>query len=84
MDAAELLANLEEEIVTAKGEVASRKDIMNLMEKWMSACEEEGWLEDYNKVLEFHSIGFKDVFISMAHGNSLFKRLDFSSFLFPP
>ncbi len=20
------------------------------MEKWMSACEEEGWLEDYNKV----------------------------------
>ncbi|XP_024380460.1 65-kDa microtubule-associated protein 1 isoform X1 [Physcomitrium patens] len=49
VDAAELLANLEEEIVTAKGEVASRKDIMNLMEKWMSACEEEGWLEDYNK-----------------------------------
>jgi protein regulator of cytokinesis 1 len=23
---------------------------MVLLEKWMSACEEEGWLEDYNKV----------------------------------
>jgi hypothetical protein len=50
VDAAELLSNLEEAIVKAKEEVASRKDIMVLLEKWMSACEEEGWLEDYNKV----------------------------------
>ena len=50
VDASELLSNLEEAIVKAKEEVASRKDIMILMEKWMSACEEEGWLEDYNKV----------------------------------
>lgn len=62
MDPAELLANLDEAIGKAKEEVASRKDIMMLMEKWMSACEEEGWLEDYNKVhssslqtLQFHS-----------------------------
>lgn len=50
VDPAELLTNLEEEISKAKQEVASRRDIMVLMEKWMSACEEEGWLEDYNKV----------------------------------
>jgi protein regulator of cytokinesis 1 len=50
VDAADLLTNLESEISKAKAEVASRKDIMMLMEKWMSACEEEGWLEDYNKV----------------------------------
>ena len=52
VDPAELLSNLEEAILKAKEEVASRKDIMTLMEKWMSACEEEGWLEDYNKVSE--------------------------------
>lgn len=50
VDPAELLTSLEEEISKAKQEVASRRDIMVLMEKWMSACEEEGWLEDYNKV----------------------------------
>lgn len=54
MDPSELLSTLEEEIVKAKGEVASRKDIMILLEKWMLACEEEGWLEDYNKVLGSH------------------------------
>jgi protein regulator of cytokinesis 1 len=27
-----------------------RKEIFEKMEKWMLACEEEGWLEDYNKV----------------------------------
>lgn len=51
VDLSDLLANLDEEIVRAKEEVASRKDIMILLEKWMSACEEEGWLEDYSKVL---------------------------------
>ena len=50
LDAAELLSNLEVDIINAKKEVASRKDILILLERWMSACEEEGWLEDYNKV----------------------------------
>ncbi|KAG0629549.1 hypothetical protein M758_1G111600 [Ceratodon purpureus] len=49
VDAAELLSNLEVDIINAKKEVASRKDILILLERWMSACEEEGWLEDYNK-----------------------------------
>lgn len=49
VEAADLLTNLEGEISKAKQEVASRRDVMVLMEKWMSACEEEGWLEEYNK-----------------------------------
>ena len=56
VDPADLLTNLEEEINKAQQEVASRKEIMVLMEKWMSACEEEGWLEDYNKVQPCTSI----------------------------
>lgn len=55
VDAADLLTSLEAEISRAKEEVASRKDIMSLMEKWMSACEEEAWLEDYNKVRRSYS-----------------------------
>jgi len=57
VDPSDLLSNLEEEIVKAKGEVASRKDIMILLEKWMLACEEEGWLEDYNKVPGSYFVG---------------------------
>jgi len=61
VDPAELLANLDEAIGKAKEEVASRKDIMILMEKWMSACEEEGWLEDYNKVHNCYFIQFIEI-----------------------
>jgi Ase1/PRC1/MAP65 family protein len=28
----------------------SRKDILDKVERWMSACEEESWLEDYSRV----------------------------------
>ncbi|KAG0572886.1 hypothetical protein KC19_VG132200 [Ceratodon purpureus] len=49
VDAGELLTNLEREINVANREVAIRKEIILMMEKWMSACEEEGWLEDYSK-----------------------------------
>ncbi|KAL6544512.1 hypothetical protein OROMI_023374 [Orobanche minor] len=45
----ELLADMENQIVKAKEEAASRKDILDKVEKWMSACEEESWLEDYNR-----------------------------------
>lgn len=50
MDASELLNSIEEHILKAKEEAFSRREILDKMEKWMSACEEEGWLEDYNKV----------------------------------
>lgn len=50
MDPCELLANIEEEIIKAKNEAASRKEIIDRIERWLSACEEENWLEDYNLV----------------------------------
>ncbi|KAJ7561678.1 hypothetical protein O6H91_03G037300 [Diphasiastrum complanatum] len=49
VDPSELLASVEEQIGKAKEEAFSRKEIMEKMEKWLSACEEECWLEDYNK-----------------------------------
>ncbi len=50
VDPTQLLSQMENQIVQAKQEALTRKEILEKMEKWMSACEEEGWLEDYNKV----------------------------------
>ncbi|XP_050232281.1 65-kDa microtubule-associated protein 6 [Mercurialis annua] len=48
VDPSELLANIEAKIVKAKEEAISRKEVMNRIDKWLSACEEENWLEEYN------------------------------------
>ncbi|XP_027341493.1 65-kDa microtubule-associated protein 1-like [Abrus precatorius] len=45
----ELLADMDKQIAKAKEEALSRKEILDKVEKWMSACEEESWLEDYNR-----------------------------------
>ncbi|KAB2606040.1 65-kDa microtubule-associated protein 1-like [Pyrus ussuriensis x Pyrus communis] len=45
----ELLADMDDQIAKAKDEALSRRDILDKVEKWMSACEEESWLEDYNR-----------------------------------
>jgi protein regulator of cytokinesis 1 len=48
VDPSELLASIEAQIVLAKEEAASRKEIMDRIDRWLSACEEENWLEEYN------------------------------------
>ena len=53
VEPAELLDDMDNQIVKAKEEALSRKDILDKVEKWMSACEEESWLEDYNRVSTF-------------------------------
>ncbi|CAL0307376.1 unnamed protein product [Lupinus luteus] len=49
IEPAELLSDMDNQIAKAKEEALSRKDILDKVEKWMSACEEESWLEDYNR-----------------------------------
>ncbi|KAL6873362.1 hypothetical protein ACP4OV_013444 [Aristida adscensionis] len=46
---AELLADMENQILKANEEALSRKDILERVDRWMSACEEESWLEDYSR-----------------------------------
>ena len=41
---------MDNQIANAKEEALSRRDILDKVEKWMLACEEESWLEDYNRV----------------------------------
>ncbi|XP_047961346.1 65-kDa microtubule-associated protein 6 [Salvia hispanica] len=48
VDPSELLANIEAQICKVKDEALSRKEIMEKIDRWLSACDEEKWLEDYN------------------------------------
>ncbi|KAK7387120.1 hypothetical protein VNO78_27644 [Psophocarpus tetragonolobus] len=49
IEPSELLADMDKQIASAKEESLSRKEILDKVEKWMSVCEEESWLEDYNR-----------------------------------
>lgn len=44
---------MDEQISKAKEEASSRKTIMEKVEKWMLACDEERWLEEYSMVGNF-------------------------------
>ncbi|XP_047974183.1 65-kDa microtubule-associated protein 6-like [Salvia hispanica] len=48
VDPCELLANIEAQICKVKDEAYSRKEIMERIDRWLSACDEEKWLDDYN------------------------------------
>ncbi|KAK1430929.1 hypothetical protein QVD17_14058 [Tagetes erecta] len=49
LEPVELFADMDAQVIKAKDEALSRKDILDKVEKWMSACEEESWLDDYNR-----------------------------------
>ncbi|EMS47967.1 hypothetical protein TRIUR3_18204 [Triticum urartu] len=57
IDPSELLANIESQILKAKEESLSRKDIMDRINKWIAACDEEAWLEEYNQDSKRYSSG---------------------------
>ncbi|MCO5614528.1 hypothetical protein L7F22_068811 [Adiantum nelumboides] len=48
-DASNILATMDDKINSAKQKANSRREILEKIEKWISACEEESWLEDYNR-----------------------------------
>ncbi|KAJ4974754.1 hypothetical protein NE237_007928 [Protea cynaroides] len=57
VDPSELLASIEAQITKVKDEAASRKEIMDRIDRWLAACEEENWLEDYNQDENRYSAG---------------------------
>ncbi|KAE8682346.1 65-kDa microtubule-associated protein 3 [Hibiscus syriacus] len=48
-DAATILEQIELLIAKVKEEALSRKEILEKVEKWLMACDEECWLEEYNR-----------------------------------
>ncbi|KAK8938306.1 65-kDa microtubule-associated protein 3 [Platanthera guangdongensis] len=57
MDPSLLLQRIEDQISCVKEDAFSRKEILERVEKWMSACEEEAWLEEYNRDENRYSAG---------------------------
>ncbi|CAM8944794.1 unnamed protein product [Rhodiola kirilowii] len=49
VDVTYVLEKIEHQTGKVKEEALSRKEILEKVEKWLAACEEEHWLEDYNK-----------------------------------
>lgn len=57
-----LLEQIELQIARVKDEALCRKEILEKVEKWLAACQEESWLEEYNRVEHFFLI-FKHISI---------------------
>ncbi|KAG8074198.1 hypothetical protein GUJ93_ZPchr0006g42005 [Zizania palustris] len=57
VDPCELLSSIETQIAKAKEESLTRKDIMEKVDRWLSACDEETWLEEYNQDSSRYSAG---------------------------
>ncbi|KAJ0988441.1 hypothetical protein J5N97_006797 [Dioscorea zingiberensis] len=49
VDSCELVANIEAQILRVKEEVLTRKEVMDKVNKWLAACDEENWLDEYNQ-----------------------------------
>ncbi|KQK22670.1 hypothetical protein BRADI_1g68710v3 [Brachypodium distachyon] len=57
VDPCELLSSIEEQIAKANEQSLTRKDIMERVDRWLSACDEETWLEEYNQDDNRYSAG---------------------------
>ncbi|XP_054812123.1 65-kDa microtubule-associated protein 3-like [Prosopis cineraria] len=49
VDPAYVLQQIELQIARVKEEALGRKEILEKVEKWLAACDEESWLEEYNR-----------------------------------
>jgi hypothetical protein len=56
VDPAYILEQIELQIAKLKEEAFSRKEILEKVEKWLAACDEESWLEEYNRVWFFYHL----------------------------
>ncbi|GMI71551.1 PLEIADE, MICROTUBULE-ASSOCIATED PROTEIN 65-3 [Hibiscus trionum] len=56
-DAATILEQIELHIAKFKEEAFSRKEILEKVEKWLAACDEECWLEEYNRDEKRYNLG---------------------------
>ncbi|ERM99079.1 65-kDa microtubule-associated protein 1 [Amborella trichopoda] len=57
VDLSELLSGMDDQIAKAKEQAQSRKEILEKVEKWSFAIEEENWLEEYERDQNRYSAG---------------------------
>lgn len=53
IDLSDLLQSMDDQIRQAKEQALSRRDILDRVEKWKFAAEEEKWLDEYERVDNF-------------------------------
>ena len=75
IDHADLLMSMDDQISKAKDEAFSRKVIMEKVEKWMSAREEERWLEEYSMVNFFYELIYRFVYSELSYIHYIFSKL---------
>lgn len=61
-----LLEEIEFEIAKVKEEAFRRKEILDKVEKWFGACEEECWLEEYNWVDHFSALENNFIYLVLS------------------
>ncbi|XP_043722709.1 65-kDa microtubule-associated protein 5 isoform X2 [Telopea speciosissima] len=57
VDLSDLLTSMDSRIAKAKEQALTRKDILDKVEKWTFTCEEESWLDDYERDQNRYSAG---------------------------
>ncbi|KAF8403585.1 hypothetical protein HHK36_011689 [Tetracentron sinense] len=57
VDLSDLLLGMDDQIAKAKDQALSRRDILDKVEKWTFASEEESWLDDYERDQNRYSAG---------------------------
>ncbi|XP_070016728.1 65-kDa microtubule-associated protein 5 isoform X3 [Nicotiana sylvestris] len=63
-DLSYLLSSMDDQVVKAKEQAASRKEVLDKVEKWKHASQEESWLDEYEKDENRYSAG-KGVHINL-------------------
>lgn len=48
----DLLSSMDHQIAKAKEQALSRRDILDKLEKWNHASQEENWLDEYERVMQ--------------------------------
>lgn len=63
---------MDDQIAKAQEQAQSRKDILDKVEKWKHASEEEIWLNEYERVIQFmHNLSFYLMF-ALVYSFNLF------------
>ncbi|XP_042489041.1 65-kDa microtubule-associated protein 5 isoform X2 [Macadamia integrifolia] len=57
VDLSDLLASMDNRVAKAKEQALTRKEILDKVEKWTFSCEEESWLDDYERDQNRYSAG---------------------------
>ncbi|XP_078433086.1 65-kDa microtubule-associated protein 1-like isoform X2 [Wolffia australiana] len=57
IEPSDLIAEMDNRILKARAQALGRKEVLERVDKWLLTCEEERWLEDYNRDANRYNAG---------------------------